>query len=62
VARAEKKKLGILIDGMYYREVHPPMLTETEVETVLLEGPFDPANAKGVATHAERNYKIFNPR
>jgi len=62
VARVEKKKLGILIDGMYYREVHPPMLTETDVETVLLEGPFDPANAKGVVTNSERNYKIFNPR
>ena len=62
VARAEKKKLGILIDGMYYREVHPPMLTDVEVETVMLEGPFDPANAKGIVTNAERNYKIFNPR
>lgn len=62
VTKAEKKRLGILIDGMYYREVNPPMLTETDTQIVQLEGPFDPANAKGIVTNSERNYKIFNPR
>ena len=60
VTVAEKKKLGILIDGMYYRSINPPMLTTNEVEYVYLEGPFDPATAKGITTNAERNYKIFN--
>ena len=62
VTQAEKKKIGILIDGMFYRSINPPMLTDTEVQTVYLEGPFDPATAKGININAERNYKIFNER
>ena len=62
VSRAEKKKIGILIDGMFYRAINPPMLTENDVETVYLEGPFDPATAKGISTNAERNHKIFNEK
>ena len=62
VTQAERKKIGILIDGMYYRSINPPMLTNNEVETIYLEGPFDPATAKGITTNAERNYKIFNDR
>ncbi|MBO4630576.1 MAG: hypothetical protein J5858_01500 [Lentisphaeria bacterium] len=62
VTRADNKKMGILIDGMYYRAVNPPMLTDNEVKTVYLEGPFDPATAKGITTNAERNFKIFNDR
>jgi len=62
VTQAEKKKIGILIDGLYYRSINPPMLTDNEVESVYLEGPFDPATAKGITTNAERNHKIFNDR
>ena len=62
VLKAEKKKVGILIDGMYYRSINPPMLTDQEVDTVYLEGPFDPANAKGIVDNSERNYKIFNDK
>lgn len=62
VTRAENKKVGILVDGMFYRNISPPMLTDTEVTTVYLEGPFDPATAKGLSTNAERNYKIFNDK
>ena len=62
VSRAENKKMGILIDGMYYRSINPPMLTDNEITTVYLEGPFDPATAKGITVNSERNYKIFNGR
>ena len=62
VTRAENKKLGLLIDGMFYRTITPPMLTDNEVQTVYLEGPFDPATAKGLATNSERNFKIFNDK
>ena len=62
VTRAENKKIGIVIDGMFYREINPPMLTDNEVTVVHLEGPFDPATAKGLVTNSERNYKIFNDR
>ena len=62
VTRVENKKIGILIDGMFYRSIEPPMLTDSEVTTVYLEGPFDPANAKGIVENSERNYKIFNDK
>ncbi len=62
ILRAENKKVGILIDGMYYRSIDPPMLTDPMAETIYLEGPFDPANAKGIVDNAERNYKIFNDK
>ena len=62
VTQADKKKIGILIDGMYYRSINPPMLTDTQVESIYLEGPFDPATAKGITTNAERNHKIFNEK
>ena len=62
VLRAENKKVGLLIDGMYYRSINPPMLTDQMTDTVYLEGPFDPANAKGIVENSERNYKIFNDK
>ena len=62
VLRSENKKVGILIDGMYYRSVNPPILTSQMADTIYLEGPFDPANAKGIADNSERNYKIFNDK
>lgn len=60
ITQLEKKKIGILIDGMYYRSINPPMITDNETLTVYLEGPFDPATAKGITVNAERNFKIFN--
>ena len=62
ILRSENKKGGILIDGMYYRSINPPMLTDQMADTIYLEGPFDPANAKGIAENSERNYKIFNDK
>ena len=62
VTRVENKKIGILIDGMFYRSIEPPMLTDSEVTTLYLEGPFDPATAKGITTNSERNFKIFNEK
>ena len=62
ILRAENKKVGILIDGMYYRSINPPMLTDQMADTIYLEGPFDPANAKGIVENSERNYKIFNDK
>ena len=62
ILRAENKKVGILIDGMYYRSINPPMLTDQTADTIYLEGPFDPANAKGIVENSERNYKIFNDK
>ena len=62
VTRAENKNIAILIDGMFYRSIKPPMLTDNEVTTVYLDGPFDPATAKGITTNSERNFKIFNEK
>lgn len=60
VVRAENKQTAFLIDGMYYRSIEPVMITDPETAVVLLEGPFDPATAKGLTANAERNYRIFN--
>ncbi|MBQ9335850.1 MAG: hypothetical protein IJS14_00960 [Lentisphaeria bacterium] len=62
ILQSENKKVGILIDGMYYRSINPPMLTDQSADTIYLEGPFDPANAKGIVENSERNYKIFNDK
>ena len=62
VTQADNKKIGILIDGMFYRSIKPPMLTDNETTTVYLEGPFDPATAKGITVNAERNFKLFNEK
>lgn len=68
VMRMENKKLCVLIDGMYYRSFVPEIITEPtptdvmdEKVSVKIEGPFDPATAKGLVTNSERNFKIFNP-
>lgn len=68
VSRMENKKFAFVIDGMYYRTFTPPIMTEpaaddliNEKVTVTIDGPFDPATAKGLATNSERNYKIYHP-
>ena len=60
VLRADNKKLGFLIDGMYYRSIEPAMITEPDTPVIYLEGPFDPATAKGLTVNSERNFKIYN--
>ncbi|OQA84635.1 MAG: hypothetical protein BWY31_02317 [Lentisphaerae bacterium ADurb.Bin242] len=60
ISNADSDKLAFLIDGMYYRSFTPVFLTEPEVKDVVLQGPFDPATAKGITINAERNYKIYN--
>ena len=60
ISNEDSDKLAVLIDGMYYRSFTPVFLTEPEVKEVVLQGPFDPATAKGIVINAERNYKIFN--
>lgn len=68
VSRMENKKFCFVIDGMYYRSIIPTMVTDPvqsdlmgEVLTVEVDGPFDPATAKGLQVNSERNFKIFNP-
>lgn len=60
ITRLESEKFAFLIDGMFYRSFNPAFITEPEIKEVILEGPFDPATAKGIAINAARNYKIFN--
>lgn len=68
VSRMENKRFCFVIDGMFYRNIVPMVLTDPvsndmlgEVLTVMIDGPFDPATGKGLQINSERNYKIFNP-
>ena len=68
VSRMENKKFCFVIDGMFYRNIIPRVITDPvqsdmlgEVLSVMVDGPFDPATAKGLQENSERNYKIFNP-
>ena len=59
-AKGSSSELAFVIDGMYYRSFKPELLTDNETIIVTVEGPFDPATAKGLVKNSERNYKIFN--
>ena len=59
-AKGSSSELAFVIDGMYYRSFKPELLTDNETSIATVEGPFDPATAKGLVKNSERNYKIFN--
>lgn len=59
MTRMEGKRLGVVIDGMFYRYFKPAILEDEKQNLVFMEGPFDPATANGLVNNGERNYKIF---
>lgn len=55
--RMDRKEMGILIDGMYYRSFRPPISHDPENRVFTVEGPFDPATAAGLMKNAKRNFR-----
>jgi hypothetical protein len=58
--RVDRKEMGILIDGMYYRSFRPPISHDPENRVFVVEGPFDPATAAGLMKNAKRNYRKWS--
>ena len=60
------EKLGLVIDGVYYRAFMPKIPNPDDIDektgsvTVILEGPIDQATAHGIAKFSEKNYRYFN--
>jgi len=50
------KHVAFLIDGMVYRTFVPRMLYDDITDSVIVDGPFDPATAKKLESNAARNY------
>ena len=59
-----KQKLGLVIDGVFYRSFTPKHMVgeyeDGEKTYVVIEGPFDDSTAKSLKKHAEDNYLYFN--
>ena len=53
------QKLGIVIDGLFYRTFTPKPMKEKD-EFALIEGPFDKYTAEEVKKYAESNFEYFN--
>ena len=58
--RMDRKEMGILIDGMYYRSFQPPISHNPENRVFIMEGPFDPATASGLMNNAKRNFRRWS--
>ena len=48
--------VAFLIDGMVYRTFVPRMLYDDITDSVIVDGPFDPATAKKLESNSARNY------
>ena len=48
--------VAFLIDGIVYRTFVPRMLYDDITDSVIVDGPFDPATAKRLEANAARNY------
>lgn len=62
LTRVDRKEMAFLIDGIYYRTFAPAILLDPEVNTVTVEGPFDPATASGLMKNVRKNYRKWNDK
>lgn len=54
------ERLAVTIDGFYLFDITVPC-RQTSYETMLVEGPWEAAQARGVAANAQANYRILDP-
>lgn len=50
------KHVAFLIDGVVYRTFVPRMLYDDVTDSIIVDGPFDPATAKKLESNSARNY------
>ena len=50
------KHVAFLIDGIVYRTFVPRMLYDDVTDSIIVDGPFDPATAKKLESNSARNY------
>ena len=50
------KHVAFLIDGIVYRTFVPRMLYDDVTDSIIVDGPFDPATAKKLESNSERNH------
>lgn len=50
------KHVAFLIDGLVYRTFVPRMLYDDVTDSIIVDGPFDPATAKKLESNSERNH------
>ena len=55
------QRLAITIDGFFLFNMTIPH-RPADYETILVEGPWEEAQARGVATRAAANFQILNPK
>ena len=48
--------VAFIIDGIVYRTFVPRLLYDDVTDSVIVDGPFDPATAKKLASNSARNY------
>jgi len=48
--------VAFIIDGIVYRTFVPRMFYDDVTESIIVDGPFDPATAKKLESNAARNY------
>ena len=50
------KHVAFLIDGLVYRTFVPRMLYDDVTDSIIVDGPFDPATAKKLESNSARNF------
>lgn len=51
-----KTHVAFIIDGIVYRTFVPRLLYDDVTDSIIVDGPFDPATAKKLESNAPRNY------
>lgn len=60
-AHSQHSEIAVLLDGVYYRQFQPEVISNEDVEWVIIPGPFDPVSAKGIVKYAQKNFEFYNP-
>lgn len=54
------RRMAVLVDGFHLFDMTIPH-RQRSYDTILVEGPWEASQARGVATHATTNHRIFEP-
>jgi hypothetical protein len=60
-AHSRHSEIAILLDGVYHSQFTPEVISNEDVEWIIIPGPFDPVSAKGIVKYAQKNYEFYNP-
>lgn len=52
----EGKHVAFIVDGLVYRTFVPRMFYDDVTDSIIVDGPFDPATAKKLESNSARNY------